>query len=118
MFRNAVLSVLVTGAAYPLIAGTATVELSQGGAVHGELLSESGDKVVVDLGFTVLSVPRDAVTRIVKDDAKPGAAATYSEDLFRTDPAARPQAVKDLVKAIGDRVVLIKTPSGLGSGFI
>src|SRR6185503_326496 len=69
------------------------------------------------LGFTVLSVPRDAVTRIVKEDAKL-VATTYSEDLYRTDASARTQAVKDLVNSIGDRVVLIKTPSGLGSVFI
>lgn len=101
-----------------LSAAPATVELNQGGSVRGELLSESAEKVVVDLGFTVLSVPRDAVTKIVKEEAKPATGATYGEDLYRTDPSPRPQAVKDLVKAIGDRVVLIKTPSGLGSGFI
>jgi serine protease Do len=96
----------------------ATVELNQGGSVRGELLSESADKVVVDLGFTVLSIPRDAVARIVKEEVKPAAAATYTDDLYRTDATARPQGVKELVKSIGDRVVLIKTPSGLGSGFI
>jgi serine protease Do len=104
--------------AAPLAGAPATVELNQGGSVRGELLSESGEKVVVDLGFTVLSVPKDAVTRIVKEETKPAPAAAYNEDLYRSDPAARPQAVKDLVKEIGDRVVLIKTPSGLGSGFI
>ena len=107
----------------PLIAGTclvaapATVELTHGGAVRGELLSDTGEKVVVDLGFTALSVPRDAVARIIKEDVKP-AATTYGEDLYRTDAAPRTQAVKELVNSIGDRVVLIKTPSGLGSGFI
>jgi serine protease Do len=100
-----------------LRAAPVTVELNQGGTVRGELLSESGEKVVIDLGFTVLSVPRDAITRVEKEEAKP-VSATYSEDLYRTDHNARPQAVKDLVKSIGDRVVLIKTPSGLGSGFI
>jgi len=108
----------LTLATLPLVAGPATVELNQGGSVKGELLSESAEKVVVDLGFTVLTVPRDAVTRVVKEETKPAPAAEYNTDLFRTDPNARPQAVKDLVNAIGDRVVLIKTPSGLGSGFI
>jgi serine protease Do len=117
------ISVLIS-ALLPLLAATAggspaTVELNQGGSVRGELLSESAEKAVVDLGFTVLSIPKDAVTRVVKDEAPAAApAATYTEDLYRTDAAARPQAVKDLVKSIGDRVVLIKTPSGLGSGFI
>ena len=109
---------LLSLAVSPLLAAPATVELNQGGSVRGELLSDSAEKVVVDLGFTVLTVPKDAVTRVVKEETKPAPAATYNEDLFRIDANARPQAVKDLVKDIGDRVVLIKTPSGLGSGFI
>ena len=99
-------------------AAPATVELSQGGSVKGELLSENAEKVVVDLGFTVLSIPRDSVARVVKGDEAPAAPGKAGDDLFRTDPAARPQAVKDLVNEIGGRVVLIRTPSGLGSGFI
>ena len=118
MRRSAFLLCLLSFAGNPLTAAPATLELNQGGSVRGELLSESAEKVVIDLGFTVLTVPRDAVTRIVKEEAKPAAGATYGDDLYRTDVNARPQAVKDLVKAIGDRVVLIKTPSGLGSGFI
>ncbi len=111
-------SLIYALAASPIAAAPATVELNQGGSVRGELLSESAEKVVVDLGFTVLTVPKDAVTRIVKEETKAAPAAIYNEDLFRTDANARTQAVKDHVKAIGDRVVLIKTPSGLGSGFI
>lgn len=114
---SAVLLLSLSLPGIPLAAAPATVELNQGGSVRGELLSESAEKVVIDLGFTVLSVPREAVTRIVKEDGKP-VATTYSEDLYRTDASPRTQAVKDLVKSIGDRVVLIKTPTGLGSGFI
>jgi serine protease Do len=118
MRSPALLFALFSLAGNELMAGPATVELNQGGSVRGELLSESAEKVVVDLGFTVLSVPRDAIARVVKEDAKPVATAIYNEDLFRTDTSSRPQAVKDLVKTLGDRVVLIKTPSGLGSGFL
>ena len=111
-------SIIYAFVAAPLVGAPATLELNQGGSVRGELLSESAEKVVVDLGFTVLTVPKDAVTRIMKEETKPAATATYNADLFRTDANARTQAVKDHVNAIGDRVVLIKTPSGLGSGFI
>ncbi len=101
-------------------AAPATVELTQGGAVRGEVLSETAERVVVDLGFTILQVPRDSVARIVKDAAA-GAAApdpAAGQDLYRTESVTRTQAVKDLVNGIGDRVVLVKTPSGLGSGFM
>ena len=100
-------------------AAPATVELTQGGSVRGEVLSESAERVVVDLGFTILQVPRDFVARIVKDAAGEAAAGSLAgADLYRVDPVARTQSVKDLVNGIGDRVVLVKTPSGLGSGFM
>ncbi len=96
-----------------------TVELTTGGAVRGEVLSETAERIVVDLGFTILQVPRDSVARIVKDSGGPAVAdAAVAADLYRIDPLARTQSVKDLVNHIGDRVVLVKTPSGLGSGFM
>lgn len=95
-----------------------TVELTQGGSVRGEILSESAERVVVDLGFTILQVPRDSVARIIKDETGTAETSLAGADLYRTDPVARTQSVKDLVNNIGDRVVLVKTPSGLGSGFI
>ena len=97
-------------------ASPATVELNHGGAVRGEILADTAERVVVDLGFSVLTIPRDAITRVTKD--APGAAPTTAvgDELFREDPTARPQAVKDLVNGIGDRVVLVKTPVGAGLG--
>ncbi|MES2708885.1 MAG: trypsin-like peptidase domain-containing protein [Verrucomicrobiota bacterium] len=104
--------------ASPAGAAPATVELTQGGSVRGEILSESAERVVVDLGFTILQVPRDSVARIVREAAAALSTAASDADLYRTDSAARTQSVKDLVNNIGDRVVLVKTPSGLGSGFM
>lgn len=99
-------------------AAPATVELAEGGAVRGEILSESAERVVVDLGFTILQVPRESVTRIVKDAALAAPEESAGADLYRTEPSARTRSVKDLVNTLGDRVVLVKTPSGLGSGFL
>ncbi len=108
-------AIILTTRAY---AAPATVDLNQGGSVHGEILADTAERVVVDLGFTVLTIPRDAITRVNKD--VPGAAPTTAvgDELYRVDASVRPQAVKDLVNAIGDRVVLVKTAGGLGSGFI
>ena len=102
-----------------VVGAPSTVELTAGGSVTGELLSETAERIVMDLGFTILQVPRDAVTRVVKEVAGtiPPSSITGA-DLYRIDPVARTQSVKDLVNNIGDRVVLVKTPSGLGSGFI
>ena len=113
--RLSAAALTIAGCAF---AAPATVELNQGGSVRGEILADTAERVVVDLGFTVLTIPRDSITRISKD--APGAApqAVQGDDLFRTDAESRPQAVKDLVKGIGDRVLLVKTAGGLGSGFM
>jgi serine protease Do len=95
-----------------------TIELNQGGAVRGDVLADTADRVVVDLGFTVLSIPRDAISRVTKEAKESATASASSEELFRTDSSARTQGVKELVNSIGDRVVLVKTAGGLGSGFI
>jgi serine protease Do len=93
--------------------------LTQGGSVRGEVWSDTAERVVVDLGFTILTIPRESVTRVVKEEAAAAAEGTsVTGELYQVDPRARTQSVKDLVNALGDRVVLIRTPSGLGSGFI
>ncbi len=99
------------------LADPATVELNQGGAVKGEVLTETADRVVLDLGFTVLTVPRDAIARVVKGTAAAVTEEVAGDELYRTDAKSRTQGVKELVNGIGDRVVLVRTPGGLGSGF-
>lgn len=107
------------GLAAPLSAAPARIELARGGEVKGELLSENAERVVVDLGFTVLNVPRDAVTKIDRITADKVAATTFGADLWRdAAPGSVAGSVKDMAVAVGEAVVLIRTPGGLGSGFI
>ena len=100
------------------LAAPATVELNQGGSVRGDILADTAERVVVDIGFTVLTIPRDSITRVTKDAPAAAAQGAQGDDIFRTDAQSHPQAVKDLVKGIGDRVLLVKTAGGLGSGFM
>ena len=73
----------------------------------------------MDLGFTVLTIPRESIARVVKDEPKGKTTVTEGGlDLYHLDPQAKTQSVKDLVNTLGDRVVLIRTASGLGSGVI
>ena len=105
-----------------------TVQLKEQAAISGKILAEKRDQIVIDLGYTVLVVPRSQVVKIVKNDqtvatgaAKTPAPATSElrAGLFHTataPPAER--AVRDLVGQLGEAVVQVRTPSGLGSGFI
>ncbi len=95
-----------------------TVQLKNGSSLRGDILAEKADRIVVDLGFTVVTVPRDEIEKISAEAAAPAAAGEEAGDLYRVavNPAVLP--VKENVERVGEAVVQIRTPTGLGSGFI
>src|SRR5437762_231419 len=106
-----------------------TVQLRDKTSVTGKILAEKKDQLVVDIGFTVLVVPRNQVVKITEDDtaprknnAPPPSAMSPGEmptDIFQTSktPLAE-KSVRELVNQLGEAVVQVRAPSGLGSGFI
>src|ERR1039458_4290399 len=61
-----VLSALVACGLAPALADT--VQLKDKAAVTGKVLAEKPDHIAVDIGYTVLVIPRSQVVAIVKDD--------------------------------------------------
>jgi serine protease Do len=106
------------------VACAAVIQLKDSAAVTGKILAEKPDSVVVDVGYTVLVVPRSAIASISKVDGKL-AQTTAINPLLNITPqfyyanalAAPVRDVSDLVKQIGEAVVQVRTPEGLGSGF-
>jgi serine protease Do len=94
-----------------------TVKLKSGASIQGDILTERADRVVVDLGFTVISIPRDEIERITAENL-PAAAAEDSTDLYRTSTGRPALTVKENVDRVAEAVVQVRTPVGLGSGFI
>jgi serine protease Do len=111
-----------------------TVELKDKAAVTGKVLAEKRDHIAVDIGYTVLVIPRNQVVRITRGEApaaaakpsrgaKPAAAQTAEASEPRSGfytaagKAAPVRTVLELVSQIGEAVVQVRTPSGLGSGF-
>ncbi|MDR1497321.1 MAG: trypsin-like peptidase domain-containing protein [Puniceicoccales bacterium] len=96
---------------------TADVALNQGGEIRGELLRENPDKVVVDLGFTLLAIPRSAIATV--RTVIPAARETvFNTDLFRESSSAGASGVRELAGKVGSAVVQVNSSLGLGSGFI
>ncbi len=105
-----------------------TIQLKDKAAVTGTILTEKPDAVVVDVGYTVLVVPRSSIASIVKPGtlAPPVEPVTSNTTAILNVPAqfyystllASPaRDVSSLVKQIGEAVVQVRTPEGLGSGF-
>ncbi len=100
---------------------TDTVTLLSGEAIQANILKETAERLWLDLGFEVVSVPRNEVRSIVRAD-RSAAVVTMrdssdlffvadSEDLPTSTPAS-------LAERIGEAVIKVSTPSGLGSGYI
>jgi serine protease Do len=109
------------------------IQLKDNAAVVGKILTEKHDQVVIDIGYTVLVIPRSDIEKIARADtavanrsatktsapadAKP--AAELKAGFYSANGRAMPEkSVRELVNQIGEAVVQVRTPSGLGSGFI
>jgi serine protease Do len=113
--------------------GPDTIQLKDQASVAGKILAEKRDQVVIDIGYTVLTIPRSQIATISRSDApaKPRKTAA-AKNAPNTAPAADPKGsfysasripgpasnVRDLVNQVGEAVVQVRTPGGLGSGFI
>ena len=110
-----------------------TIQLKDKVAVTGKVLAEKRDQVIVDLGFTVLAIPRNQISAISKNDVpsspvRPAAPVAVNAPspksvisgagFYSAGDKSTPEAsVRDLVNQIGEAVVQVRTPGGLGSGF-
>jgi serine protease Do len=106
------------------------IQLKDAASVSGRILSEKPDQVAIDVGYTVLVIPRVNIEKITTEKAIPSAPAPEPKN--QTPPAsakvkpgffqggtagAVERSVRELVVQLGEAVVQVRTPSGLGSGF-
>ncbi|MFM9957031.1 MAG: S1C family serine protease [Phycisphaerales bacterium] len=96
-----------------------TITLSDGKTIMAPIIKESSTTLWLDLGVDVISVPRSQVQTILRAKEDEGIDAdSLAKDLFRTAKRLPESTPKDLAKKIGESVIKVSTPSGLGSGFI
>lgn len=120
-------------------ASSDVVELKDKSAITGKVLAEKRDAVIVDVGYTALVIPRSAVTKIsigevaatspkpadgrrtsAVKDAVPETRHIQesSAGFYHIGTKSGPERnVRDLVNQLGEAVVQVRTPGGLGSGF-
>jgi serine protease Do len=94
-----------------------TLRLEDGTTLSGVILKETAEKIWLDLGFTVIEVPRAQVATIERVETD-GAGEASERDLYRTASSLPERAPKELARRFGEAVIMVSTPSGLGSGFI
>ena len=93
------------------------ITLRGGATLTADLLRQTDESVVLDLGHDVLRLPADRMLRIEAAQGTGSTDRTNARDIY-TLGTLEPQPVPALVKRFGDSVVMVKTPGGLGSGFV
>jgi serine protease Do len=107
---------VVCAVALPL--GADVIELANGSRIEGTIVYSKTDSVLVELGFTVLDVPRDAIVAIVDDERAANLAEAEAGTLFNVALEREGMTVEDNLDRVGEAVVQVRTPVSLGSGFM
>jgi len=95
-----------------------TVRLSDGTAISARIIKENQQTLWLDLGHDIVEVPRDRVETIERGEAEDVGEVSEGR-IYRTASGRLPErSPRDLARRYGDAVVMVSTPSGLGSGFI
>jgi serine protease Do len=98
-----------------------TIILKSGGRIEATILQEKSDRVDVDLGPMLLSIPRDEIASISKEKAGESGASREPaprEGIYHVEPDRRRMTVPENVERVGGSVVQVRSATGLGSGMI
>ncbi len=123
---NRLASLLAVAALTSVVGAADVIQLRDQYSITGKILADKPESVVVDIGFTALTIPRAQIVRISGDkDSRQKSTESKSVEseqkgqlyfTAKSPPAER--SVREWSKELGEAVVQVRTPGGLGSGFI
>jgi serine protease Do len=94
--------------------------LANDSTVTGELVKSNVGEVFVDLGYDIIKIPKTSILQMVDNSVQQSNDKTvFHNELFVNSVGKRKESpLNVLVDELGEAVVLIRTPIGLGSGFL
>jgi len=93
--------------------------LKDNAMIRGDVIRDNGENVLVDLGYKLILVPKNVILKIKKNKkASHTVALVNDEQFYSQNKKLKKKSIKDLVPKLGESVVVVNTPSGLGTGFI
>ena len=97
-----------------------SMELNGGSELRGVIVLERPDLYYVDLGFDIISVPKEAVVGLteVSADGSGTVVDTTNKMFYRMSEEGGDQPIREWIGRLGEAVALVQTPTGLGSGFV
>lgn len=97
--------------------GQEVFKFDGGAEVRGQVVKETPDAVFLDLGYTVIQVPKKYIRDRAALAEEPAVGQAQKKAIYYTKALPR-SPIPELSCQFGQAVVLVKTPSGLGSGFV
>ncbi len=97
--------------------GAETIRLHGGAEITADIVLRKADTVIIDLGFRVIEIPTTEIESIIAAEGDESV-DPISSDLFNQDPGRNELSVKENIDRCGEAVVQVRTPTGLGSGFV
>ena len=96
------------------------IDLANDYSITGELVKSNLTEVFVDLGYDIIKIPKTAIFRMVEQQGRQTIEKPlFQNELFVASHGKRKlSSLNNLVDELGEAVVLIRTPIGLGSGFL
>ncbi|MDD5328249.1 MAG: trypsin-like peptidase domain-containing protein [Phycisphaerae bacterium] len=109
-----------------------TIIMKEGQSLIGDILTEKENQLVIDIGVTVMVVPKEKVLEYQYSNApEAGDVNTAGTNLDANEPIAESDAsnrlyhtanlkkttIEKCVEAFSEAVVKVSSPSGIGSGF-
>lgn len=102
------------------------IVLKQGQIITGDILAEKDAQLIVDIGITVLTIPKDKILEF--DYAEGYTIDTVDANIIQPESIfdatklyrtanLRKTTIEKCVEAVEEAVVMVSTPAGLGSGF-
>jgi serine protease Do len=94
------------------------VILKNGASITAPLIRQNDKGIILDMGDDVLRLAKSAYTSLAKLEAKKiNTNSDQIRDIYALGTRAN-APVKELVNRVGESVIMVKTPNGLGSGLI
>ena len=85
--------------------------------IQGKILKKTSKLIIIDLGYDVLRIPRSEIVETLEQMPQSEAKVEKKNNLFASKAMAE-ISTEEGVRQFGPAVVTVKSPRGLGSGFI
>jgi serine protease Do len=96
------------------------VHLLDGRTIEAPILKETSETIWLDLGHEVIALPRNRIESIDRAEQTDASAEDKPDErqIYQTALRLPESTPQELAKKYGEAVIMVSTPSGLGSGFI